>query len=314
MKRYTQASKKTKPLNIFEYHRKLKNKIQTLKDEIFAGENTLQSQDKSSHNYIITDLKADLYDKKTYLEELNKQYDTFKRNILKVGAVLGATLIISSAVYASNKSQENFNNIGESYTILYQDDTSGIQNNPDDYIIQDNSDLKFKQFEYDVARYLELTNKDHLNGTEKKELKNIKERIKANPEKITEFALKTLKQRLSSSLGIDDYNRLEIHDYSTERRADAYNPENCYVKNVVITLDGDVIASYESSQNLANGHITIISNSIPEEVLKVSDKIVNAQRNSHSLRDANSALAASLALNSNELSFNRDMPKEFGER
>lgn len=259
-----------------EREKSLKTSISNLKDKL---EKAKQAPPPYCSDANITVIKAQLYDKSIKLEKAQKQYSKFKNRMLRIAAVLGVTLTIASASiisYANNKADEKFdNNIQNAYSMLQQD-SENIRANT---ATENSTDLLYEQLKDDISRYVELNGQENLDNVEKKELDNIKSRIKANPEGITQLSLDILKQKIANSLGIDDFTRITIWDDSTQVRADATNPATGSITNISISLDGKSIATRRISYTLSDGRSIQESNSVPEEVFKRIKRIGAAQSN-----------------------------------
>ena len=301
--------------NIFERYKELRTRENSLKRYISDLEKDLKKAEHAPSPYYseakIAIIKEKLYDRMRQLNKVKESHSHLKRRIALIATALGMTLTITTASiasYANDRANKNFdNNIESAYSMLQEDENNRPSTQNDSY-----SDLLYEQLKVDVSRYVELTKQESLDDVEKEELDNVKSRIKANPQGVTELSLDILKQKIATSLGIDDYTRLNVYDSSSKESIDKYTSRSGYNKNISILLDGKLtIASVESFQSLANGDISSETDTIPKEVLDCIVKIVNAQKSKQDFKDANKALKSALGLDEN-IEFSKEVKDKVG--
>lgn len=295
--------------NIFERNKKLTIKGNNLKRAISDLEKELETAKRTPPPYYseakIAIIKAKLYDKTKELNKIKEIHSRFRRKIALIATALGITLTIATASYANDRANKNFdNNIASAYSMIQEEDENNRPGTANDSY----DNLLYEQLKADVSRYVELTKQESLDDVEKEELDNVKSRIKANPQGVTELSLDILKQKIANSLGIDDYTRLKVYDSSGTESIGKYTSKSGYSTNISILLDGKhTIAYVESFQSLANGDISSKTNTIPKEVVDCIAKVVNAQKNKQDLKDANEALKSTLGLDEKDIEFSKNV-------
>lgn len=237
------------------------------------------------------------------IEQINDFYG-YKKSISRVAATLGisATLAVGAiAGVATHNSNKDFND-------TFQKGYSTVEENT-----TQSSNLSYQDFKDNLSRYIELSNKEDLSSKEKAEIKDLRSQIRNSPEGITTLSLEVLKTKIAASLGIDDYKRITVHNNSTEVSVDQYHSRNGYMEKIDICVDGEPAYSRNAFQNLADGEISVNSNSIPEEVLDVIYVISDAQ-GKDDLKTSIKSLKSSLDLDMKDITFEQTQKNDLDER
>ena len=306
MNKYTtnKSNTLTKKQSIFKRYKFLKEEILQTKKNI----KILEKRRVNKPRYEVESIEEQIIKHKEYLERLNKSRLKLKKRFVTVAATLGILLTVATNSYGAHIENENFDkNFNAAYHQVQQNDEQSSSK------IQDGSDILYQQLKLDIETYTKLIDKEKLSREEKEQMDNAKKRINANPEGITRLSLDILKQKIANSLEIDDYSKIKIIDDSTQISAGKYHRESGSKTDIAILVDGKTIASLEKFASLPTGEVTTSSNTIPKDVLKVINKIVNAQKDSQDTKKATKALKSSLDLDEKDISFENGKAKDLNE-
>ena len=306
MNKYTtnKSNTLTKKQSIFKRYKFLKEEILQTKKNI----KILEKRRVNKPRYEVEIIEEQIIKHKEYLERLNKSRLKLKKRFVTVAATLGILLTVATNSYGAHIENENFDkNFNAAYHQVQQNDEQSSSK------IQDGSDILYQQLKLDIETYTKLIDKEKLSREEKEQMDNAKKRINANPEGITRLSLDILKQKIANSLEIDDYSKIKIIDDSTQISAGKYHRESGSKTDIAILVDGKTIASLEKFASLPTGEVTTSSNTIPKDVLKVINKIVNAQKDSQDTKKATKALKSSLDLDEKDILFENGKAKDLNE-
>lgn len=306
MNKYTtnKSNTLTKKQSIFKRYKFLKEEILQTKKNI----KILEKRRVNKPRYEVEIIEEQIIKHKEYLERLNKSRLKLKKRFVTVAATLGILLTVATNSYGAHIENENFDkNFNAAYHQVQQNDEQSSSK------IQDGSDILYQQLKLDIETYTKLIDKEKLSREEKEQMDNAKKRINANPEGITRLSLDILKQKIANSLEIDDYSKIKIIDDSTQISAGKYHRESGSKTDIAILVDGKTIASLEKFASLPTGEVTTSSNTIPKDVLKVINRIVNAQKDSQDTKKATKALKSSLDLDEKDISFENGKAKDLNE-
>ena len=306
MEKYTGKNNKRK----MKYS--LIEKLKRSKDLLQNGEmymtNAEHQIDQIERSNLSPEALSKLNSKKAKYNKLCYDYYHLKKSLKRAVAILSATLIIGTpaviSTYSHNKSNQNF-----------IDTTNQVYS----YVVAENEDPSnpsYEAFKDDIVRYVELNKQDNLSSYEKDELSNIKSRIKSNPAGMNKLSLDILKQKIASSIGIEDYSRLTIIDKSGIVQADKYHDKSGEKTDVSILLDNKPIASTYIIENLSSGEVYKESEDIPKDVLDTIFTISNAQvepyASSQNINDSLKALKKALSLDEKSINFKLPITRDEG--
>ena len=133
---------------------------------------------------------------------------------------------------------------------------------------------------------------------------------------MNKLSLDILKQKIASSIGIEDYSRITIIDKSGIVQADKYHDKSGEKTDVSILLDNKPIASTYIIENLSSGEIYKESEDIPKDVLDTIFTISNAQvepyASSQNINDSLKALKKALSLDEKSINFKLPITRDDG--
>lgn len=296
MKKYT-GHKKNYVSNFFNNCKKLEQNRKNLERQYHDTKAQLLLMEKNGSNPSdIYAMKSRLHEIKLKLNKTNNACKIKNETISRLAVALGlsATILASTVSLAYNyKLDSSFhNNFVEGYSYTQENENNS-------------SDISYLNFKNDLEKYVKLSNKEQLSGTERQELNNTKSRIYSSPKEITQYALEVLKTKIADSLNIDDFNRIRIYNNSHQVNTDANHSQKGSIQDITIFIDGNPEYSRKSFESLMSGEIRTDSDTIPKEVLKAIRQVVTAQRDPQNLKLAYKALETALQLDSKDLSFDQ---------